>query len=297
MAVYGYARCSTKEDRQDIARQERELKARGAEKIFSEYISGAAISKPEFDKLLEIINEGDTLATTEISRFSRNVHYLCHLEKVAETRKIKLECGVLTLDYTADKVDPMNRAMYYMMGVFAELERGITVERIKSGIKNAKEKNVQLGRPRKSVEDVPKVVLSLLPKYKAGHFNKTEYAKRAGISRQSLYKYLRLLDETAINEPEVIPKAVIDLLPKYKAGHFNKTEYAKRAGISRQSLYKYLRLLDAAVADAPEVVPEKVRELYPQYKAGELNKSEFARRAGVVRNTIKKYISILERDV
>lgn len=247
MPVYGYARCSTKEDRQDIARQERELKARGAEKVFSEYISGAAYTKPEFEKLLAAISEGDTLATTEISRLSRNVHYLCHLEELAKTRKIKLECGVLTLDYAASKVDPMSRAMYYMMGVFAELERDVTVERIKSGIRNAKENKVQLGRPRKSAAEVPKVVLDLLPKYKAGHFTKTEYAKRAGISRQSLYKYLRLLDADVADAPEVVPGHVRKLYPKYKAGELNKSEFARRAGVVRNTIKKYIAILEREV--------------------------------------------------
>ena len=84
--------------------------------------------------------------------------------------------------------------MLHIMGVFAELERGLTVERIKSGIASAREKGAVLGRPRKTAAEVPEAVKKLHPDYQAGKINKTEYAKKAGITRPSLYKYLRLLE-------------------------------------------------------------------------------------------------------
>jgi len=245
MKVYGYARCSTNEDRQDIARQVQELIARGATEIFSEYISGTKARKPELDKLLAAIGYGDILAVTEVSRLSRNVHQLCHLEELAREKGIKLQCGVLTLDYATSKVDPMNRAMYYMMGVFSELERGVTVDRIKSGIENAKENGVSVGRPPKTAENVPKNVKRLLPKYQAGHFDKTVFAKKAGISRQTLYKYLRLLDAEG-ETPEVVPVKVRKLYPAYKAGELNKSEYARRMKVARNTIKRYIATMEAA---------------------------------------------------
>ena len=189
---YGYARCSTT-DKQDISRQIRDLRAAGANEVYEERASGSASVRAVFDELMDIIQPGDTLAVTEVSRLTREtgqmVKILSHLEK----NKIRLECGSLVADYT-DMVDVMQRAMLLIMAVFAELERGLTVERIKSGLKNAKAGGAQLGRPKKTAKDVPKVVRELLPRYTAGEFGKAEYARLAGISRPALYKYLSLFD-------------------------------------------------------------------------------------------------------
>ena len=67
--IYGYARCSTNEERQDINRQKRELYTLGVtdEKyIYWEYESGMKDDRTEFNKLLDIVTEGDTVATTEV---------------------------------------------------------------------------------------------------------------------------------------------------------------------------------------------------------------------------------------
>ena len=77
--VYGYCRCSTDENKQDISRQVRELKEMGAvpETIFTEYISGMKENKVELQKLLNVIRSGDTLAVTELSRLTRSTKQLC----------------------------------------------------------------------------------------------------------------------------------------------------------------------------------------------------------------------------
>jgi len=248
MPTYGYARCSTK-DKQDIRRQLRDLTALGADEIFQECASGALQDRPEFAKLLAKIKKGDTVAATEVSRLSRSLHQLCHIAEDAETHGVRLVCGSIVLDYTAEKVDPMHVAMFKIMGVFAELERGLTVERIKSGLHNAKEQGARMGRPRKTAEDIPQKVLELLPEYRAGKFTKIEFAKRAGIARSALYKYLGLLDAGDVHEgqakktAEDIPQTVISLLSDFKAGNLKKSEFAAIAGISRPTLDKYLNLL------------------------------------------------------
>ena len=70
--IYGYARCSTNEKEQDIDRQKRELKELGAtdETIYFEYESGTKVDRPEFNKLLNIVQKGDTVVTTEVSRLT-----------------------------------------------------------------------------------------------------------------------------------------------------------------------------------------------------------------------------------
>ena len=248
MAKLAYARCSTKDDRQDIERQTRELTARGASRIFSEYISGTAALKPEQARLFASLDTGDTLTVTEVSRLSRNLHQLCHVLEDAESKKIKLECGALVLNFAADP-DPMSRAMFYMMGVFAELERGVTVERIKSGLSNAKAKGAAMGRPRKTADDVPQAVKDKLPAYKAGEISAAELARQTGYSRQVIYKYLRLLDITPKDSRRMtaaaIPKKIRDLYPAYAAGTLGVSEYARLAEVSRDTIYRHIALMES----------------------------------------------------
>jgi DNA invertase Pin-like site-specific DNA recombinase len=248
MAVYGYARCSTNEDKQHIERQTRELIALGAEKVFHEFVRGADESKPEQKRLLAVLQPGDTIAATEVSRLARSVHQLCHFEEMARRCRVKLQCGALLLDYTTNKVDPMNRAMFYMMGTFAELERGVTVERIVSGIANAKEKGAKMGRPPMETKDIPKAVHEHLPDYQAGKLGMAEYARRVKVSRPSLYKYLHLMGVERVKPVSqktiTIPDSVKELYAIYKAGNITMAEYARQTGISRKTLYKYLRILE-----------------------------------------------------
>ena len=71
---YGYARCSTNELKQDIDRQKIELIKQGVaeENIYFEYESGTKIDRVEFNRLLETIDEGDTIIATEVSRITRS---------------------------------------------------------------------------------------------------------------------------------------------------------------------------------------------------------------------------------
>lgn len=248
---FGYARCSTA-DKQDITRQIRDLKAVGVQEIYEERISGVAPLRVGLDTLLQKIKPGDTLAVTEVSRLTRNVGHMVNILAHLEENKIRLECGTIVADYTQG-VDIMQRAMLLIMAVFAELERGLTVERIKSGLKNAKAEGAKLGRPKTTIEDIPEIVLTLLPRYMAGEFSKAEYVRLAGISRTALYKYLRLLE---VSTPDVnyygrpkttaadIPATVRQLYPDYTGGKLRKQDYAKMAGISRTTLDKYLALLN-----------------------------------------------------
>jgi len=192
--VYGYARCSTNETKQDINRQKRDLIAMGAEEIYFEYESSTKINRPELDKLLRHIKSGDTIVTTEISRITRSTKQLCEIIDFALKNRIKLVIGSFTVDCSS-QIDAMTEGMLKMMGVFAEMERNMTVERIRSGLNHARSKGVKLGRPRLTAQNVPKTVVDRFYLYKEGHINKLEFARLCGVSRQTIYKYIALLTD------------------------------------------------------------------------------------------------------
>jgi len=192
--IYGYARCSTSETKQDVERQLFELRTMGAESIYHEYESGTVINRPELEKMMAAVSYGDTIITTEVSRITRSVRQLCDFIETAKDKHLKIIFGTFTADFT-DKPDIMTEGMLKMMAVFAEIERNLIVERVKSGIASAKAKGIRLGRPAVSAKDLPKIVIDNFPVYQAGYISKKDYAKLCDISRPTLNKYIALMTD------------------------------------------------------------------------------------------------------
>ena len=106
--------------------------------------------------MLKAVGAGDTIVATEVSRITRSTKQLCEIIELAKDRHIKLVLGSFIVDCTKE-LDPMTEGMLKMMGVFSELERNMISQRVKSGLKNAKAKGKQLGRPTTSTDDIPNV--------------------------------------------------------------------------------------------------------------------------------------------
>lgn len=193
--IYGYARCSTNEQLQDINRQVRELKQRGAtdHTIYKEYESGMKANRPELSRLLEIVNTGDTIIATEVSRITRSTKQLCDIIEFAKETHIRIELGTFVVDCTKE-LDPMTEGMLKMMGVFAELERNMISQRVKSGMENAKAKGKKIGRPAVTADNIPSSFYKHYPKYKNGEINKKEFSRLCALSYPTIYKYLRIVE-------------------------------------------------------------------------------------------------------
>ena len=193
--IYGYARCSLAEERgQDINRQVRELKAAGAQEIVLEREHGDAKVKQNLDLLLETAEAGDTIITTEVSRLSRSVQQLCEIISIIKEKRMRLMIlGSITVDCRSGQIDPMSQAFIQMSGIFAELELSILRARVRSGMANAREKGKQIGRPQITKDDIPAVFLRHYPSFMAGKLNVSELARVCGLSRPTVYKYLKLI--------------------------------------------------------------------------------------------------------
>ena len=193
--IYGYARCSTNEELQDINRQIRELKQLGAkeETIYREYESGMKNDRVELQRLLSVVEAGDTIVATEVSRITRSTKQLCEIIELAKDRHIKLVLGSFVVDCTKE-LDPMTEGMLKMMGVFSELERNIISQRVKSGMQNAKAKGVTIGRPATSEDRIPSSFFKYYPKYKRGEINKAEFARLCSVSYPTIFKYIALVE-------------------------------------------------------------------------------------------------------
>ena len=194
--IYGYARCSTNEDRQDIDRQKRELKKLGAtdHTIYFEYESGLKDDRIEFEKLMNVVNEGDTIIATEVSRLTRSTKMLCDIIERVKVKKLKLMIDSFVVDFTKGEMDPMTEGMLKMWGVFAEIEANLISARVKSGMANAKAKGIKLGRPELTIDNVPAIFLKYYGRLKSGELSISEVARLCNMSRTTVYKYLNLLD-------------------------------------------------------------------------------------------------------
>ena len=194
MKNWGYARCSTTEDKQDINRQIRELKAAGAEEVIFEYEHGDAKVKKELHMLLEMATEGDTITTLEVSRLSRSTQQLCEIIDIIKSKKLRLVIvGSITVDCRSGQIDPMSQAFIQMSAVFAELELSIIRARVRSGMENAKSKGKRIGRPHTTQDNIPALFYKHYPSFASGQINVSEFARICGLSRPTVYKYLKLV--------------------------------------------------------------------------------------------------------
>lgn len=197
--IFGYARCSTNENKQDLNRQVRELKELGAtdKTIYKEFITGSANVKVEFEKLLRVIEERDTLVVTEVSRISRSTKQLCEIIELVQERKLKLIIkDSITIDCTKGEIDPMTKAFLQMSGVFAELEKNMISQRVKSGMANAKAKGKRIGRPDLNVDDITgnDRFMNAYRLWKNKSIKKIDIQRLTGMSRVTIDKYIKVLE-------------------------------------------------------------------------------------------------------
>ena len=193
--IYGYARCSTNETKQEIQRQVRELKTAGAEEIFLEYEHGDSKIKDQQREMFHQAQAEDTIITLEVSRLARSTQQLCEIIDIVREKHLRLAIvGSITLDCRNGQADPMSEAFLQMAGVFSQLELAMIRARVRSGMANAAAKGVKIGRPQSTVDDIPASFLRHYPSYKAGKLNISEMARVCDLSRTTVYKYISLLE-------------------------------------------------------------------------------------------------------
>jgi DNA invertase Pin-like site-specific DNA recombinase len=182
MAIVGYARVSTSE--QSLDRQQDELTAAGAEMVYSEVGSGKkGAVRPQWDELLRSLRNGDTLMVTELSRLGRSTSQLSQLADDLSDRGIALRI----LNLGIDTGTPSGRLVYSIIAAVAEMERDLLIERTNSGLAASRARGRKGGRKR---EFSPAAVRRAQERYDHGELSVTEIARLAGVSRQTLYRYL-----------------------------------------------------------------------------------------------------------
>ncbi|EZP66720.1 DNA invertase [Sphingomonas paucimobilis] len=178
----GYIRVSTFDQNVD-----RQLEGQSLDRVFTDKASGKDVNRPQLDAMLAFAREGDTVLVHSMDRLARNLDDLRKLVQSLTKRGIRIEFVKESLAFSGED-SPMANLMLSVMGAFAEFERALIRERQREGIALARQRGAYRGRKRSLSDDK---VAELLRRIAAGE-RKATIARDLGISRETLYQYLRV---------------------------------------------------------------------------------------------------------
>ncbi len=177
----GYVRVSSAD--QKVERQLQELRV---DRVFVDRVSGKDADRPQLQELLKYVRDGDTIVAHSMCRLARNVDDLRRIVQQQTQRGVRLHFLKENLTFTGQD-SPMANLMLSILGSIAQFERELIRERQREGIALAKQRGVYRGR-RKALSAER---ASALRERVAAGGRKSDLAKEFGISRETLYQYLR----------------------------------------------------------------------------------------------------------
>jgi DNA invertase Pin-like site-specific DNA recombinase len=144
MALIGYARVSTREERQVLDRQIDALTSAGCEKIFDDRLSGVQADRPGLNACLGYLRAGDVLTVLDLDRLGRRARDLIGMIEDLEKKGVAFKA----LNSPMDTTTPAGRAFLQIQAAFAEMERNLIRQRVNEGLNAARARGRQGGRPR-----------------------------------------------------------------------------------------------------------------------------------------------------
>lgn len=177
----GYVRVSS-----DDQNPQRQLDGVQLDRVFVERASGKDTNRPQLQELQKYAREGDAVVVHSMDRLARNVDDLRRLVQDFTRRGIAVEFRKEALTFTGDD-GPMSQLLLTMLGAVAQFERDLIRERQREGIEAAKRRGVYRGRRKALTLDQ---ATDIVQRAAAGE-SKAGLAREAGISRETLYQYLR----------------------------------------------------------------------------------------------------------
>lgn len=183
MMIVGYARVSTEEQKLDL--QVKALETAGCDRIFEDRgFSGACFARDGLDRALGSLKPGGTLVVWRLDRLGRSLSGLIQLIDQLGQRQVQFRSVMENIDTCSSG----GRLMFHMMAALAEFERALISERTRAGIKEAKARGRQVGRPRALSEDAVRKALAAVH---CDGATTTEIARRFGISQRTLQRHLQ----------------------------------------------------------------------------------------------------------
>ncbi len=177
----GYIRVSSTD--QNTVRQ---LDGIEVERTFTDKASGKDTARPKLDELLAFVRDGDTVIVHSMDRLARNLDDLRRIVRMLTGKGVRVEFVKERLTFTGED-SPMATLLLSVMGAFAEFERALILERQREGIAAAKQRGVYTGRKPALTPDRAR---ELRARSAAGE-RKSALAREFGVSRETVYSYLR----------------------------------------------------------------------------------------------------------
>lgn len=188
--IVGYARCSTQSQAEGLDGQVNYLREHmGAEKVYSEIVSGRAASRPMLDELLGFVREGDVLVVQRLDRLARSVSELIRLVGALSDKGVHIRSGHEVIDTSTAG----GRLIFHVFCSLAEFESSLIRERTMTGLEHARSKGRVGGRPRKLDRNKSAVVKAAL---EARSVPVRTLARQYGVSVSTLYASVKALEKT-----------------------------------------------------------------------------------------------------
>ena len=178
--MFGYARVST--EQQNLDRQIDMLEKYGVDRIFNEKMTGTKRNRPELEKLLERLAEGDTVVVESLSRLGRSTKDLIWLMETFNEKGVNL----VSLKESIDTTSSTGKLLFTLMSALAQFERDVLADRTKEGLAAARARGRKGGRPPTDKDAVRKAVRL----YKTGEYTVSEIVEMTGVRKTTLYKNL-----------------------------------------------------------------------------------------------------------
>lgn len=179
--IIGYARVSTAD--QNLDRQKDALEHYGIERLYCEKMSGTKKSRPELDRMLSELNEGDTVVIESLSRLGRSTKHLLELVEELNKRNVRL----ISLKETIDTTSSTGRLLFTILSSLAQFERDVLVERTQEGLNAARARGRCGGRPKLDETAVKKAVAL----YNTKEYSAKEIHELTGVSPTTLYRAIK----------------------------------------------------------------------------------------------------------
>lgn len=168
------------------------LKIAGCKKIITDEVSGSVAERPGLTRLKESLREGDIVVVWRLDRFGRSLKHL--IEWVNELESLNV--GFESLQESINTTSSSGKLVFHLFGALAEFERNLIRERTKAGLESARTRGRLGGRPKLLDHNKRQLVVNL---YNDRKHSVQEICLMMGISKPTLYEYVRIANEAVIS--------------------------------------------------------------------------------------------------
>ena len=177
----GYARVSTND--QNLNRQLDQLFEYGCERIFQEKITGFQKERPELERMIDILRNGDMVIVSELTRLSRSVKDLFEIVETIHSRRADIKS---LKEPWLDTTTPQGRLIFTVFAGLSQFERDLAQLRTREGLEAARARGRKGGRPKKD----SKTIELALKLYDSQTCTIAEITRTTGVSKATLYQYI-----------------------------------------------------------------------------------------------------------